>query len=123
VPFWVSKKLTEPLRQALTVLRLHWPTAEEALRAAFRKKALLHHPDRGGDRSEAGRFLCRAYWRRSRAGNLTREWGGRRLTVFRKGWRYHWCIAYPDDRQAARFSQGHGYADEGDAMRALWGQL
>jgi hypothetical protein len=54
VPICVPKTLAEPLRQALTLLRLRWPTTEEALRAAFRKKALLHHPDRGGDPREFG---------------------------------------------------------------------
>lgn len=40
------------LRQALSLLGLEWPTTEEALGSAFRKAALLAHPDRGGSEEE-----------------------------------------------------------------------
>jgi hypothetical protein len=37
------------LREALQLLRLGWPPDEESLTAAWRKRALETHPDRGGD--------------------------------------------------------------------------
>jgi hypothetical protein len=40
--------LPGPLRNALELLGLGWPTTQELLASAFRKAALKAHPDRGG---------------------------------------------------------------------------
>jgi hypothetical protein len=39
---------TVDLRSALAHLHLPWPVGEGELRAAYRRLAMLHHPDRGG---------------------------------------------------------------------------
>lgn len=44
----VTNRLTEPLRRALVLLVLPWPTDPDALRRAYRRRALAAHPDRGG---------------------------------------------------------------------------
>jgi hypothetical protein len=60
--------------------------------------------------------------RRSQRGNLWREWGDERITVFRR-WdgRFAWVINDEDDRP--RWSPWAGYSTETDAVRALWGAL
>jgi hypothetical protein len=45
LPVW----LPPPLRAALLRLQLAWPPTAEALRRAYRRLALPHHPDRGGE--------------------------------------------------------------------------
>lgn len=54
-------------------------------------------------------------WRRSRKGNLWREWDGLTVSIFYRNRRYHWSIA---DGEETRFSKGM-YADEQEAMDAL----
>jgi DnaJ-domain-containing protein 1 len=43
------RQQTDPFRRALTVLGLTPPVSIDAVRTAYRKLAMQHHPDRGGD--------------------------------------------------------------------------
>ena len=62
------------------------------------------------------RFEDRAFWRRSKKGNLWRLWDGLNLTVFRRrdGF-YGWCIADDDGPRYAN----QVYKTEADAMIGL----
>ena len=60
-------------------------------------------------------------FRRSRKGNLWRQYEGLSISVFLRrgdGW-YGWSVA---DSEGVRFSPG-GYETEEDAMAALWEQV
>src|SRR5262245_21880315 len=48
MPVRISRDIPDPLRSFLLVLNLRWPTTPQLLQAAFRKRALRTHPDRGG---------------------------------------------------------------------------
>jgi curved DNA-binding protein CbpA len=60
--------------------------------------------------------------RRSRKGNLWREWGNERTTVFRRqDGRFAWVVSDEDDEP--RWSPWAGYSTEEAACRAAWGAL
>src|SRR4051812_13060872 len=65
----------------------------------------------------AARAEFAAGFRRSRKGNLTREWEGLRLTIFRRKGDgcFGWSVA---DEEGPRFSPG-GYETEEEALLAL----
>jgi hypothetical protein len=58
-------------------------------------------------------------FRRSRKGNLWREWQGLTVTVFRRAGGFHWSIA---DEYGPRYSPA-GYQDQDLALAALWVRL
>jgi hypothetical protein len=58
-------------------------------------------------------------FRRSRRGNLWRDWQGATLTVFPRGGAFCWCFC---DREGPRYSPER-YGTETEAVRALWGAL
>jgi curved DNA-binding protein CbpA len=68
--------------------------------------------------AEYARF--RSGMRRSRKGNLRREWSGRTVTVFSRRGCYHWCITEGD---WPRFSRWAGWPSEDGACAALWAAL
>jgi curved DNA-binding protein CbpA len=47
-------------------------------------------------------------WYASAAGNSTRMWNGRRLTIFRREGHFKWCVAEKDG--TVRFNQGRGWS-------------
>jgi hypothetical protein len=55
-------------------------------------------------------------WHRSARGTLTRTWGGRQGTVYRRGRRWHWCLLYKDGSTAR---SGVSSASECEALSAL----
>jgi len=54
-------------------------------------------------------------WGRSGKGNLTREWDGSRVTIFRRDGGFHWCLSHPID--GTRFSHG-AFPSERSAQQA-----
>jgi len=58
-------------------------------------------------------------FKRSKKGNLWREYDGLTLTVFSKGERYSWCIASPE---GPTFSHKR-YGSEEDAIAGLYSEL
>lgn len=62
-------------------------------------------------------FKQRAYWNRSRNGNLTREWGTKRVTVFKWKGEYGWSIHYTAT-DSVSYSEGK-YETEQEALDAL----
>jgi hypothetical protein len=153
VPVVTPAWLPAQLKQALQHLRLHWPPDEDTLRAAYRRRSLALHPDKGGDhegfvalqdaRDVVAGYLERGLpppppppppppradswtdfrrgFRRSRRGNLWQRCDGETVTVFARRGRFHWCVAVEGGRTF--FSRGPGWADEEDALRALWREL
>jgi hypothetical protein len=63
----------------------------------------------------------KAGFRRSKKGNLWRNYEGVTLTVFRRPWDggFGWSIS---DSEGPEFSPG-GFEDEEDALEALWIEL
>ncbi|GEM_PF-1604024 len=68
------------------------------LEAALREWALFERPEA---------------WRRSAKGNLTRLWNGSRVTIFRRGASFRWCVNDPDDE--TQFSS-RGYETQAEAV-------
>jgi hypothetical protein len=66
--------------------------------------------------AEREKFSDPADWRRSKRGNLWREWDGMTVTIFHRNGRYFWCIA--DGGEERRFSLG-GFEIEDDAMSSV----
>jgi DnaJ-domain-containing protein 1 len=54
--FWVQLGNQEGRQQALAVLDLEDPVDLPAIKARYRRLAMQHHPDRGGDRCELQRI-------------------------------------------------------------------
>jgi hypothetical protein len=78
------------------------------------------HEEEHGGYAEAAYARFRAGMRRSRRGNLWREWGGKTVTVFVKRGGHHWCISENDE---PRWSPWAGYPGEEAACQALWRAL
>ena len=58
-------------------------------------------------------------WSRSSRGNLTAVFGGRRVTVFERGWYYRWCVS---DGERPVYSEDDWPTEDealGDVMRFL----
>lgn len=80
---------------------------------------------RESDDIEAALDVWRAFeeesqWKRSKRGNLWRDWGSARVSIFeRDDGFYGWCIA---DSGEPQFSRG-GFKSESAAMNAVGEQL
>jgi DnaJ-domain-containing protein 1 len=54
--FWRMFQRYEPRSEALRVLGLEGPVSDAEIKARYRRLAMEHHPDRGGDRSTLQRI-------------------------------------------------------------------
>jgi len=54
--FWIKVAGNEHRGEALTVMKLSHPTSYPDIKQQYRRLAMQHHPDRGGDPSQFQRL-------------------------------------------------------------------